>query len=67
MYEDGRDIRGDRQDLPMYSFSVAAKNDMTVADWKEKRFHKCFPGFDVTVLDAGGVTVHTLGHVFSIN
>jgi hypothetical protein len=58
LYEDGRDVRGDRSDLPMYTFTNAAKNDMTVAEWRETRFKKVFPGFDVTVLDASGYQVH---------
>ena len=58
LYEDGRDVRGDRLGLPGYSFQNAAKNSMSVADWKAKRFRSHYPGFDVAVLAGDGSRVH---------
>ena len=55
LHEDGRDLRGDCQGLPHYnSFQRAAKNDMTVADWKTNRFRAIYPGFNVEILDGSG-------------
>ena len=58
LYEDGKDVRGDRKGLPGYSFQYAAKHGVTVADWREGRFRKYYPGFDVAVLDGDGNRVH---------
>jgi hypothetical protein len=54
----GSDVRSDKEGLPMYKYEKAAKNDMTVADWKEIRFKPNYPGFDVAVLNGSGETVH---------
>jgi len=54
---DGRDVRGDRQDIPRYTYTKAAKNGWTVSEWKEKRFQPSYPGFDVDVLDGVGENV----------
>jgi hypothetical protein len=52
---DGKDMRGDKNDLPQYSkFERMAKNDMTVADWKTIRFAGMYPGLNVDVLDGNG-------------
>ncbi|MCZ7625487.1 MAG: hypothetical protein C3F12_06225 [Candidatus Methylomirabilota bacterium] len=56
--EDGRDIRGDRNGLPAYPFERCAKNDMTVAAWKEQRFLPNYSGFHVAVYDGDGQEVH---------
>jgi hypothetical protein len=58
VYADGRDVRGDRSDLPVYPFRNAAKDEMTVAEWRETRFKKAFPGFDIAVLDGSNEIVH---------
>ena len=59
LHLDGRDVRGDREDLPNYSrYERAAKNEMTVSEWKEKRFKPIYPGFEVEVLDGHGNPVH---------
>jgi hypothetical protein len=57
-HSDGRDMRGDSEGIPQYNrFERMAKNDMTVADWKTKRFYIVFPGLDVDVLDRNGDAV----------
>jgi len=56
-HEDGRDMRGDRTGIPMYDYSMAAKDTMTVADWKQRRFKPNYPGLDVEVLDGYGNVV----------
>ncbi len=54
-YEDGRDVRGDRQGLPSYThLERAAKKNMTVAQWINQRFRRYYPGFDVDVLAGDG-------------
>lgn len=46
----GKDVRSDYKGLPQYSaFERMAKNDMTVAEWKEKRFYPAYPGYDCDV------------------
>jgi hypothetical protein len=54
---DGRDIRGDRTGIPMYPYDRAAKNDMTVAEWRDGRFTRTYPGLEVDVVDANGTTM----------
>jgi O-succinylbenzoate synthase len=56
-HADGRDMRGDRQGLPMYSYERMAKNSHTVSAWKEQRFANDFPGYSVDVLYSSGETV----------
>ena len=54
-HPDGRDVRGDLKDFPQYpAFEKMAKNDWTVADWREKRFNFSYPGYDVDVIDGYG-------------
>jgi hypothetical protein len=57
-YERGRDVRDDRPLSASYNgYRRQAKNDMTVAEWREGRFRKTFPGFDVAVLNGDGEPV----------
>ena len=54
-HSDGRDMRGDFTGMPQYNhFERKAKNEMTVADWKAKRFAPSYPGLDIDVLDGSG-------------
>ena len=54
-HQDGRDLRGDFTGLPQYdNYERQAKNDMTVAEWREKRFYPKYPGYEVDVLDGDG-------------
>jgi hypothetical protein len=57
-HADGRDMRGDRDGIPMYSYDRMAKNAMTVADWKAQRFNPTYVGLDVDVLDGSGSMVN---------
>lgn len=57
-HPDGRDIRSDKEGLPPYPFQVAAKNDFTVAQWREQRFKQSYPGYEVTVWLADGSEAH---------
>jgi hypothetical protein len=54
LHRDGRDVRSDLAGLPGYPFERAAKDSMTIADWKVKRFKPSYPGYECTVLDADG-------------
>lgn len=47
----GRDVRGDRMDLPTYGYRRAASSSITVAAWIQTRFEPSFPGYAVDVLD----------------
>jgi hypothetical protein len=54
----GRDVRDDRMGLPQYPYLYPAGDEMTVETWKEERFRRAYPGFDVEVLDVNGHIVH---------
>lgn len=46
------------RNVPMYSYERAAKATMTVRGWRDGRFAREFPGFDVEVLDPDGSVVN---------
>ncbi len=54
----GRDVRDDRSGLPQYPYLHPAEDEMTVETWKEARFRRAYPGFEVEVLDAYGHSAH---------
>ena len=54
----GRDVRGDKKNMPSYSYRRKAAGNQTVAAWIESRFDKNFPGYKVEVLDGDGKKVH---------
>jgi hypothetical protein len=60
LHGDGRDVRSDLGGVPSYSasFERAAKDSMTVSDWKTGRFRAAYAGYDCEVLDASGKPVH---------
>ena len=66
-HKDGRDVHGAKTGLRLYNeFERAAKNDWTVADWRESRFSARYPEFDVAVLDGDGNEVHGLTKLGSV-
>lgn len=59
LHLDGRDVRGDMEGLPPYTrFERAAKNEMTVAAWRDIRFKSIYAGFEVEVLNGSGEAAH---------
>ena len=51
----GKDVRSDCGRLPQYpAYERMAKNDWTVAQWKEGRFSQVYPGFHAEILDGDG-------------
>lgn len=62
---DGRDVRGDREDLPPYPFERAMADRRNVKDWKQ-RFRRKYPGFKVDILDARGWPVHGGTHLSTV-
>ena len=54
LHADGRDVRGDKQEIPGYDFDRKLKGAATVADWVSGRFKKKYPGYEVRVLKADG-------------
>ena len=59
LHPDGRDVRSDYDGLPNYNrYERAASSEMTVAEWKETRFKKVYPGFQVDVLNGRRESVH---------
>ena len=53
----GRDVRGDRLDVPTYPYRRKLKGDATVTTWIETRFTPTFPGYSVDVFDGSGRAV----------
>ncbi|WP_084515852.1 hypothetical protein [Desulfovibrio cuneatus] len=51
---ESKNLRSDKANLPQYGMVNAAKNDMTVKEWKDRRFSKQYPGLTVDVLDGDG-------------
>ena len=58
LYEDGRDVRGDRADLKQYPYERMMKNGANVHAWLEHRFHTTYQGFKAEVLTASGRRSH---------
>ncbi len=58
LYEDGRDVRSDRSNLPGYPYDRMLKNSSNVRGWVDSRFRHVYPGFSVTVLTADGRRAH---------
>jgi hypothetical protein len=58
LYEDGRDVRGDRSDLNQYPYERMMRNSANVRTWIEGRFRSTYQGFDAEVLDAHDRKVH---------
>lgn len=50
----GKDVHGAKEGVPQYNYANRAKNDMTVSEWKQKRFAQSYPGYEVSVLDGDG-------------
>lgn len=50
-HKNGRDVHGAKSGIPAYSYSKAAKNNMTVSDWKKNRFSQSYAGYNVVVYD----------------
>lgn len=55
---DGRDVRSDKANVKQYSFKRALKHSKSVAAWRDDRFAKLYPGYDVEVLNADGKKAH---------
>ena len=51
---DGRDIRGDMKDVPMYLYERAAKNNYSIARWIQERIKLNYPFCNVEVLRGDG-------------
>ena len=60
LHPDGRDVRGDKMQIPGYTrrYARMAFNSMSVTDWIESRFRPHYPGYDVKVLKANGQRAH---------
>ena len=55
---DGRNVRGDRTNMPTYPYRRAMADTANVKDWREGRFRLRYPGFEVIVLNRDGSPVH---------
>lgn len=53
----GKDVHGAKQGLPQYPYQNAAKNGMSISDWKKGRFAITYPGYEVAVFDGDGEEV----------
>ena len=50
---DGKDVRGDKKDMPQYQRVKMSKNDSTVSEFK-RNIKKQYPGYDIDVLMGDG-------------
>ena len=57
---DGKDVRGDKKDVPEYKFERKADDDSNVRQWIENRFKAVYNSleYEVKVLDGDGKPVH---------
>ena len=55
---DRRDVRGDKEGVPGYTYERAMKGDANVTQWRRQRFARSYPGFNVEVLRPDGTTAH---------
>lgn len=53
-----RNVRDDLEGITAYPYARMAKNSWSVSYWKEQRFSRGYPGFDVAVLRADGHVAH---------
>lgn len=53
----GKNLNGNKKDVPQYGFSRRMSGDATVNEWIQSRFYTTYPGFDVEVLDVVGIAV----------
>lgn len=51
-------MRSDKTGVPSYRFGKAAKNDFTVAQWRDQRFKSVYVGYEVTVWFQNGDPAH---------
>jgi hypothetical protein len=58
LHPGGRDVRGDRANLPQYGYERAASDGVNVRRWKDVRFTPSYSGWDVEVLDSDGNPAH---------
>ena len=57
-HSNGRDMRGDKTNLPMWPYDTKARRKFTVQDWKNIRFRRTYPTLRVKVLDPNGKSVN---------
>ncbi len=55
---DGRDVRSDKAKVKQYPFKRALKHSLNVKTWRDGRFARAYPGYQVDVLDAHGRVAH---------
>ncbi len=56
-HPDGRNMRGDHSGVPQYEYRRAARDNMTVATWKNQRFSPNYAGFEIEVRNGEGESV----------
>lgn len=55
---DRRNVRGDKSGVTQYPYERALKGSNHVKAWRDHRFAKHYPGFEVQVLNASGHVAH---------
>lgn len=53
--KNGRNVHANLEDIPPYPYMIAAQDNWTVQEWKQKRFSQKYPGYDVRVYDKNGI------------
>ena len=52
--KNGVDVKGNKQDIPQYPYTMAAPGSWTVSEWKSNRFKQFYPGYEVRVYTKAG-------------
>lgn len=55
---DGRDVRSDKAKIPGYDYQRQLDGAKTVRQWRDGRFRRRYPGFEVDVIRADGHVAH---------
>jgi hypothetical protein len=55
---DGRDVRGDKTGVRQYNYERALKGAKNVREWRDGRFARTYPGFEVAVHRADGTVAN---------
>ena len=51
----GVDVRGNKADIPQYTYSLRAPDSWTVSEWIAKSFNTKYPGYGVKVYTKNNV------------
>lgn len=62
----GKDVNGNLEGIPSYTYKKMAKNSSPVIRWKSERFKKIYLGYEVDVLYINGRIAHGRTHLGTV-